>query len=269
MESSNDISQELLTRLPGHARRRRAGELDDAVFATLYFLYWQIATHGARFASRKCKRDPRPDAGACLAGIASTDGEALRGRLLDWLDRYQFHGVTANVPVALAQWLRDTWRLALREDIPDAREVLRMQALGVRPVTALTAWPRLRQPVLNKPDAFAFFLHDLEHAYKFFHSPALHAGQRAFFTALDRAVDRGEFAPYSGDTEFSGRFHYLMSDMNTHPEHSRQFLRAILVEFYLHREGKQPEETLNPTSERAIANLMRIVEIPAPLAVCA
>jgi len=268
MESLNDVSQVLLNRLPGHARDRRAGKLDDAVFATLYFLYGQFGTHGARFASRKCKRDPSPDAGACLAGIATMDGEALRSRLLDWLDRYQFHGVIANVPVALAQWLRGAWRLVLREDIPDPREVLRMQAHGVRPVTALTAWPRLRQPVLNKPDAFAFFRHDLEHAYKFFHSPALHAGQRAFFTALDRAIDRGEFASYVGDTEFSGKFHYLMSDMNTHPEHSRQYLRAILVEFYLRRERKRPAEALSPTSERAITNLMRVVEIPAPLAVC-
>ncbi|HYA39448.1 MAG TPA: hypothetical protein VEI74_14365 [Candidatus Methylomirabilis sp.] len=267
MESLNDESQELLTRLPGTASRRRAGELDDAVFATLYFFYWQIARHGARFASRKCKRDPRPDIGACLADIASTDGDTLRGLLLAWLDRYQFHGVIANVPVALAQWLRGAWRLALREDIPDPREVLRMQAHGMRPVTVLTAWPRLRQPVLNKPDAFAFFLHDLEHAYKFFHSPALHAGQLAFFAALDRAIDRGEFASYFGDTEFSGKFHYLMSDMNTHPEHSRQYLRAILVEFHRRRERKRTAEALNQTSERAITNLIRVVEIPALLAV--
>ena len=202
MARLNEISQELLTRLPGNAMRRRAGELDDAVFAALYFLYWQIAMHGARFASRKCKRDPRPDAVACLAGIDTTNGEALRSRLLDWIDRYQFRGVIANVPVALGQWLRGAWPVVLREDIPGPREVLRMQARGARPVTVLADYPRLLEPVLNKSDAFAFFLHDLEHAYKFFHSPELHAAQSAFFSVLERAIDRGAFTPYIEDAGF-------------------------------------------------------------------
>jgi len=170
---------------------------------------------------------------------------------------------------ALGQWLRGAWPLVLCEDIPGPREVLRMQARGVRPVTALTTWPRLLQPVLKKPDAFAFFLHDLEHAYKFYHSPALHAGQRGFFTVIETAIDRGVFAPYFGDAGFVGKFQYLMSDMNTHPEHSRQYLRAILVEFYLRRERKAPAQALSPLAERAIADLMRAVRLPAPPAICA
>lgn len=269
MKRLSENSQELLTRLPGNAMRQRAGESGDAVFAALYFLYWQIATHREQFASRKRKHDPRPDMVAWLAGMETQDGETLRAQLLDWLDHYQFRGVIANVPFALGQWLRGAWPLVLREDIPDSREVLRMQARGVRPVTALTAWPRLLKPVLKKPDAFAFFRHDLEHAYKFCHSPALHAGQRAFFTVIETAIDRGAFAPYFGDAGFVEKFDYLMSDMNTHPEHSRQYLRAILVEFHLRRERKAPVEALSPPAERAIADLMRAVRIPAPLAICA
>ena len=269
MVNPNDLSQKLLGELPRLAQRRRAGEFDDAVFAALYFLYWQIATHGAQFASRKCRHDPRPDMGAWLAAMETQDGETLHARLLDWAGRYQFRGVIANVPVALGQWLRGAWPLVLREDIPGPREVLRMQARGARPVTALTSYPRLLRPVLNKSDAFAFFLHDLEHAWKFFHAPELHAAQRVFFTMLDGAVDRGAFTPHLDDTEFTGKFHHLMSDMNTHPEHSRQYLRAILVEFYLRRERKAPAQALSPPAERAIADLMRAVEIPAPRAVCA
>ena len=265
----NEPALNLLSRLPRLAERRRAGELDDAMFAALYFLRWQIAVHGQQFASRKRKSDPRPDMVAWLAGMETQDGETLRAQLLDWIDHYQFRGVIANVPVALGQWLRGTWPLVLREDIPDPREVLRMQARGVRPVTALTAWPRLLRPVLKKPDAFAFFRHDLEHACKFYHSPALHAGQCAFFTLIETAIDRGAFAPYFDDAGFVEKFDYLMSDMNTHPEHSRQYLRAILVEFHLRRECKAPVEALSPPAERAIADLMRAVRIPAPLAICA
>ena len=188
------------------------------MFAALYFLHWQMAIHGRQFASRRDRDDTRADMAAWLAAMETKGGEALRAQLLDWLRRYQFRGVTANVPAALVQWLQGAWPLVLREDIPGPREVLRMQARGTRAVTALTALPRMRESVLNKPDAFAFFLHDLEHAYKFFHSPALHVGQRIFFTALEDAIDRGVFVSYFGDAGFVDRFHYLMSDMNTHPE---------------------------------------------------
>lgn len=264
MSNLNDVSQELLTRLPGLAVRWRAGEFDAAVFAALYFLHWQIATHGQAFASRKRKNDPRPDAEEWLAMLAASQGETRRARLLDWLERYQFRGVIGNVPVALAQWLRGAWPLILREDIPSPRDILRWQARGTRAVTVVTAWPRAREPVLNKSDAFAFFRHDLEHAYKFYHSPALYAGQCAFFARLEAALDRGVFAPYFDDAEFVIRFHYLMSDMNTHPEHSRQYLRAILIEFYRRRERKTLTEWLNAASERAIENVMRALEAPAP-----
>ncbi len=258
----------LLTCLPALAARRRDGELDPAAFAAQYFLLWQLATHGSRFAGRRCKRDPRPDATAWLAALASLRGEALRAQLLAWFECYQFRGVSARAPFALGQWLRGIWPLQLHEDIPGPRAVLGLQARGTRAVTALTAWPRLHRPVLNKPDAFAFFLHDLEHAYMFFHSPALHAGQRAFFAALQDACDRGVFTPYYGDAGFVAKFHYLMSDMNTHPEHSRQYLRAILIEFYLRRECRAPVETLTPASESAIDAVLRAVGT-APRAVCA
>ena len=250
------FAQEWLTRLPALTARRRAGELAPAVYAALYFLLWQLATQGRLSAARRCRDDARPDMAAWLADVETADGAALHARLLDRLGRYQFRGVIANVPSALVQWLRGAWPLVLREDIPDPREVLRLQARGTRAVTAITAWPRMCEPVLEKPDAFAFFVHDLEHAYKFFHSPALHAAQCAFFSALEDAIDRGVFAPYFGDAVFVEKFHYLMSDMNTHPEHSRQYLRAILIEFYQRR---APAPPLSAPCERAIDGVLRAV----------
>jgi len=263
------MSQELLTRLPALAARWRAGELGASVFAALYFLHWQMATHGRQFASRRNKSDPRPDANEWLSIMETAKGEGLREHLLAWLKRYQFRGVIDNVPVALLQWLRGAWPLILREDIPGPLEVLRMQARGHRAVTILTEYPRLRQPVLNKPDAFAFFRHDLEHAWKFFHAPALRDGQCEFFAVLEDAFDRGVFAPYLGDAGFTGKFHYLMSDMNTHPEHSRQYLRAILVEFYLRREQKGRQQPLSAAVEKKIGEVIRAVAAPAPRQACA
>ena len=56
-----------------------------------------------------------------------------------------------------------------------------------------------------------------------------------------------------------------MSDMNTHPEHSRQYLRAILIEFYLRREHKALSEPLGPAAARAVENVLRAVGVPVPL----
>jgi hypothetical protein len=262
LSNLNEASPILLTQLPGLAVRWRAGELDSAVFAAAYFLTWQIAVHGHKFASRKRKGDLRPDAAKCVAVLETKGEEGLRVQLFDWLQRYQYLGVSGNIPIALVQWLRNAWPLILREDIPRARDLLHWQACGTRAVTVITAYPRLRESVLNKPNAFAFFLHDLEHAYKFFYSPALHAGQRAFFAGLEAVFDDGILVPYFDDAEFVAKFDYLMSDMNTHPEHSFQYLRAILVEYYLRVEHKTFTEPLTPAAEQAIESVMRSVRLP-------
>jgi hypothetical protein len=233
-------------------QRLQAGHIDTPSFAAFYFLHWSLFRHGEALASRKRKSDPRPDVDAWTAELAAGDASPRREWLLTILERYQFRGIIANVPTALCQWLRGTWRLELRDEIPTPRDVLRAQAHGVRPVTAITAYPRLLQPVLRHADAFAFFVHDLEHAYKFFHSPALYAGQCTFFAALEAALDRGVFAPYFADSTFVEKFHYAMSDMNTHPEHSRRYLRAILIEFYLRCECKPAAAPISPAAERDI-----------------
>lgn len=261
----SDRSEAWLDELSRAAIRWRAGNLEAAAFASLYFLHWQMATHGEAFASRKRKSDPRPT--AWTAALETTDGPALRQHLLDYLERYQFRGVTANVPVALSQWLRGAWRLELREDVPSPRDVLRAQARGTRQITAISASPRRFEPVLDKPNAFAFFLHDVEHAYKFFYSPALYNGQRAFFAALEAALERGVFAPYVDDPTFVEKFHYLMSDMNTHPQHGRQYLRAILIELYLRRDGKPITAPLWAAAQQEIDGVIRALESAMPLAV--
>ena len=97
----------------------------------------------------------------------------------------------------------------------------------------------------------------------------MHAGQRAFFAALEDAIDSGVFAPHFGDAEFTGKFQYLMSDMNTHPEHSRQYLRAILVEFYLRREQKWRKQPLSAAAEEKMDEVMRAVAVPALQQACA
>src|SRR3569832_57652 len=170
---------------------KRAGDLDDVYYAAIYFLYGQIAAHGVRYASRRFRADARPDATECAMRLAEWRGNVLRAHLLHELVRHHFRGVIPNVPAALAAWLRGEWPLQLCEHVPSARDVLRMQANGMRPVTLLADYARLLQPVLAKPSAWAYMDHDLEHAYKFFHDQLLHAAQRRFFERVARALAQG------------------------------------------------------------------------------
>lgn len=246
-----------LARIPELTARWRSGGLSDAAYAALYFFTWQIGIHGPRFASRKVKSDPRPDASSWLADFDRSVGNELERMLVDRIERYHFFGLIPNVSVALSAWLRGEWPLLLTERIPTPEEVLEMQVAGRRPITVVADYPRLLRPVLKKANGFAFFVHDLEHAFKFFHDRNIHEGQRKFFGLILEAFRQGLFLPYLGDSVFREKFDYLISDMNTHVVHSFRFLSAILIECLLRREGKATHETLSSAAGDELAELWR------------
>jgi hypothetical protein len=246
------IERATLTRLPQLAARYRAGELTPAEYAASYLLYWQFARHGSRLAQRRSHADPKPDGGAWIAELDASMSRERAARLIYFLERYDLREVRRRVSIALIGWLRGVWELTLREQVPTVRDVLRMQVRGTRPITVIADYPRLLEPVLEKPDAFAFICHDLEHAWQFFHDPDRHRSQRRFAQLLDDAIEQGRFARYLTNPVFAEKFDYLAADMNTHPAHSLQYLRAILLEFHLQAEGKSPRDQLTPESHAHI-----------------
>ncbi len=241
------------------AARHRAGELSDACYAAAYFMAWQTALHGRRYASRKAKSDPRPDVDVWPALLETASGPTLEAALLQAFERQHFLKVIPNVATAFAAWLRAEWPLTLILRIPSPAEVLDMQTVGTRPVTVVADPARAAQPVLTKPNGFAFLVHDLEHAYKFYHDPHMHRGQRRFFQLLRDALRLGLLDAYRPDPMFAERLDYLMSDMNTHVVHSVCFLGAVLIECLLRREGKGMREALSPESEAELADLARSI----------
>lgn len=242
----------------------RSSKLRDATFAALYFLHWQIHAHGRRFAARRFRCDARPDPAQWLNELRQVDGAARDELLIRYFERYQFLAVIPNVNIALVHWLQGSWPLVLCEHVPLPVEVLDFQVRGLRPVTLICDTARARMAVLSKPDAFAFMTHDLEHAYKFFHAARLHELQRNFFIALQAAHQRNVFASYACDPEFRARFDYLISDMNTHPVHSLQYLRAILVEYHLRAEQGDMHQMLSPAAQSDVADTLRKLELGRP-----
>ncbi len=261
--------QQLLTSL---TLARRTQALNDAEFAAGYFLHWQYYLHGERFAARLHRQQPKPRFAQVQSLLSQPTSPQRAQALADFLSQQQFRGIIPAVGQALARWLRQQWDLRLHTDIPSPAQVLTMQAQGRRPVTIICDYPRLLRPVLTKENAFAFAVHDLEHAFKFFHDPQLHREQRALFRLLDRARQQGLFAEYARDPAFAARLDYLLSDMNTHVIHSLHYLRAMLVDYFLARAGTAPGTALAAGASRELnawaLQLAQIAEFSPPQALC-
>lgn len=136
----------------------------------------------------------------------------------------KFKCIKAKAGRALGMWLSGDWNLALLHHIPSVYEVLSLQAQGRRCVTLFTEQSQWGQPKLAKENALHFFVHDLEHAVQFY--DYFHADQVSLNDRLLKMYDQGHFSELM-KTPFEERLDYLLSDMNTHPQHSHQFLEAI------------------------------------------
>ena len=79
-------------------------------------------------------------------------------------------------------------------------------------------------------DPLSFLLHDLVHADKFFSKFLLSHDQVNYFIDLKARYQRGEFNELLKQQEFNKKFDYLISDMNSHPEHMKAYLNHIILE---------------------------------------
>ncbi len=136
----------------------------------------------------------------------------------------KYKKIKEKVSRALSMWLAGEWKLELLLHVPSVYEVLKLQASGSRCVTLYPERETWNHPKLTKENALHFFVHDLEHAVQFFdfyHEQQLELN-RKLLSLYDSGYFRELFKGGLGE-----RVDYLLSDMNTHPEHSYQFLQAI------------------------------------------
>ena len=239
------------------AERWRAGEMGAAGFAAATFLLWQMDRHGRGFASRLSRSSPKPELSRWRETLLTAKAPELEATLAGWFEHYRFFRIIPAVPIALSGWLQRGWPLRLISRIPSPREVLHMQASGMRPVTVFEDYARASQTVLTKASGFDFLVHDLEHAWKFCNDPAQYRAQRGFFGLLELTLAEGIFGPYLDDALFAAKFDYLISDMNTHPVHGLRFLHAVLIECLLRREDKAAGNPLSPLAREEVTSLMQ------------
>jgi hypothetical protein len=149
------------------------------------------------------------------------------------LRRYQYKKVKGKAIDSLQAWCAGEWQFCLVDEILSPREVLCYQARGIRPVTILLQ--DYLHPVLNREDCFEFFVHDLEHGFMFFSDPQRKEMQLRFFKRVLESLSTSLWRDYLVDPDFNAKFEYLISDMNSHLEHYRFYLKSMIPLGEFHR----------------------------------
>tara|TARA_B110001454_G_C12723330_1_gene436729 strand:+ start:17640 stop:18398 length:759 start_codon:yes stop_codon:yes gene_type:complete len=124
--------------------------------------------------------------------------------------------------------------------IPTPLELLEMQAHGYRCVTLLRTQNWFKYSFDHKRNLRDFVIHDLEHIWQMFENPKLTQQQIQFSKKLYELTTAGGFDTLRNDPVFSGEFNYIISDMNTHPEHMYATLKSLIQ-----RQKTQPQDILN------------------------
>lgn len=226
----------------------RSGQLTDAEF-TAYFvlLFATRRAYGATWRdNRRCAK--------LVAMLSWIDNETTPAidMLPAFLSNLQLPGMPGMIFSVLGDWLRGEINLRLVDYPTTAADMLAAQAQGSRFITADLDAALRGETVEDKRDAFEFALHDLGHAWAFYKSDYDPAGQVAFFQLLQD--DLPTLTPLAtADEKFAADLEYCMSDMNSHPEHLRQYLRGVIIEAYYRKRKAGNEEEY---SEVALAGLL-------------
>jgi hypothetical protein len=126
---------------------------------------------------------------------------------------------------SLILWHLNQYPLVLEHQIPSPKELLELQAKGKRVVT-LFLDPEDWQKMWGKFSAWEFTVHDLVHADHFFQDKLMHQQQTRFYQFILQNWEH----PLIQSLHSSPGFEYLISDMNSHPQHLLQTLSALVIE---------------------------------------
>ncbi len=145
--------------------------------------------------------------------------------IIQSLNDHHWIGHTDRIRRALIQWHLKNYPLQLLHDVPTPLEILKYQATGKRVVTVFTKiseWEQMWGP----HDAWNFIAHDLIHADHFFESPVNLKGQIEFYQFVLKNWEHPEIQPLHSNPGFD----YLISDMNSHPQHLFETLKNLVIQ---------------------------------------
>lgn len=156
---------------------------------------------------------------------------------IEFLRLYNWKGQSDRIRRSLFHWHQGHYPLVLWERIPTPLELLRLQAQGKRVITVFKKASEWQQ-IHHGKSAWEFTVHDLIHADHFFQDPDRRAGQIAFYQFVLEQWEHGMI--HSLRQHCPEQFDYLISDMNSHPQHLYQTLKALCLV------ARKKENDLNP-----------------------
>ncbi len=134
-------------------------------------------------------------------------------------------------------------------------QVLEMQSKGFRCVTLLKEKKWFNHQFDHKRNLRDFIIHDLEHIYQMFENPELTKAQIQFSKTLKDQIKNGTFDRILSNPKLKPEFDYIISDMNTHPSHTFETLKALLIKHQL-TENNLKKGQLSSEHEQTIASLL-------------
>lgn len=218
-------------------------QLSDGEASALYVLIFMQHRFGARaFGGKKHSSliYPERKRNALIPQLLTLPPKMKRllPHDFDLIDLYQnFHlaHLSPRINQSMLHFMQGDWNFRLIHHVPSVHEVLKHQAQGERLVSMMLEESELTHYILEEKDAVNFLLHDLAHGERFFHGRHRDA-QVGLFTSLLSAYEAGIFAEaQEQDHCFKEKLEYGLADMNTHPLHLLQYLKAICLEYFLRK----------------------------------
>ena len=178
-----------------------------------------------------------------------------------FLNNYSFRYLPTSIREVLLLNFIEEEKLILKTDIPTSKEMLSMQAKGKRYITIDFSKAIAGNLVDDKRDAFEFVLHDLEHAYCFFKKENEYEKQILFYKSIQTNYHLLE--PLTKEnTQFKEDLEYCISDMNSHPDHLLNYLKAILIKYFLWKNNKQPDGRLTESELIPLNEIIFFINSP-------
>ncbi len=167
--------------------------------------------------------------------------------LIEFLRNYSWKGKTDRIRRSLIQWHLGQYPLVLSDHIPTPLELLQIQANGKRVITVFKKASDWQTTHLGK-SAWEFIVHDLIHADHFFENSEWREGQIAFYQFVLKNWNHEMIAQVR--IHCSDQFDYLISDMNSHPQHMHQTLAALCLLSWKNKLGLESKTRLPEDQEK-------------------
>lgn len=148
-------------------------------------------------------------------------------KLLQLFNTQSLRGLPLTAQRGLMKWINKEYPLVFFEHLPTPMEVLELQCQGKRCISYFKNSTDFIK-IYSGRDYLSFLIHDLTHADLFFLEPSLTKEMTETFCWILKGI-QNKTIPHPEDLDnatMKSELEYIISDMNTHPQHIKQSLSS-------------------------------------------